>query len=159
MTKLAANKFGIKMAFQATNPVLKNEDGWEQVFQRNTTSINWVTPILLILAIHREFLESRFTIKSGVAIPNIVRTNDVAQPMTDACQLLEVNTFLVVVIQGFNEANPIGGIIKPPEAGSAWFKCLPDGWTKVSTSTTYNVFLQSFLNASRGIICWRYFGR
>jgi hypothetical protein len=55
--------------------------------------------------VYGECLEARFTLKSGVAIPDIVRTNAVAPPMTNVRELLKVKD-LLVAIQDFS-ANPI----------------------------------------------------
>ncbi len=43
-------------------------------------------------------------------------------------ELLDVKN-LLVAIRNFTGANPIVGTIKPPEAGSTWLECLPEGWT------------------------------
>jgi hypothetical protein len=60
--------------------------------------------------------------------PTIVRTNDVAPPMTNVRKLLKVKA-LLVAIQDFTGVNPSVGTIKPPKAGSTWLECLPEGWT------------------------------
>jgi hypothetical protein len=74
-------------------------------------------------------VESRFALKAGVAIPDIVRTNEVAPPMTNVRELLK-DKDLLLAIQGYTGANPIVGTIKPTKAGSTWLECLPEAWTQ-----------------------------
>jgi hypothetical protein len=123
------------MAYQITNPILMNEDGKRIVPDATATASLRQLPICAYLrfdltidptTVYVECLEARFTLKSGVAIPDIVRTNAVAPPMTNVSKLLNVKN-LVVAIRKFTGANPIVGTIKPTEAGSTWLECLPEG--------------------------------
>jgi hypothetical protein len=52
----------------------------------------------------------------------------VAPPIRNVSELLNVKN-LLLAIQNITGANPIVGTIKPPEAGSTWLECLPEGWT------------------------------
>jgi hypothetical protein len=80
--------------------------------------------------VYGECLESRFTLKAGVAIPDIVRNNAVAPAIRNVRELLKVKD-LLVAIQGYTGANPIiTRTIKPPKSGSIQLECLPNGWTK-----------------------------
>jgi hypothetical protein len=78
--------------------------------------------------VYEECQESRFALKAGVAISDMVRSNAIAPPMTNVRQLFQVKD-LLVAIQVYTGASPIVGIIKPTEAGSTWLGCLPKGWT------------------------------
>jgi hypothetical protein len=49
--------------------------------------------------VHGECLVSRFALKAGVAIPDIIRTNAVAPPIRNVRELLKVKD-LLVAIQG-----------------------------------------------------------
>jgi hypothetical protein len=40
---------------------------------------------------------SRFALKAGVAIPDIIRTNVVAPPIRNVCELLKVKDLLVAI--------------------------------------------------------------
>ncbi len=125
-------------AFQISNPILMNDDGKKVNVPLATepTSINQLSACAFLRfdlvidpsTVHAECLESRFTLKSGVAIPDMVRTNAVLPPLTDVRGLLKVKD-LLVAIQGYTGASPIVGNIKPPERGSTWLECLPEGWT------------------------------
>jgi hypothetical protein len=57
--------------------------------------------------VYGECLKSRFPLKLGVTIPDIIRTNNaaVASPMMDVRQLLELKALLVAT-QGFTGADP-----------------------------------------------------
>ena len=125
-------------AFQISNPILMNEDGKRVNVPLATDpiSVNALPNCAFLRfdlvidpsTVHGECRESRFTLKSGVAIPDMVRTNGVSPPITDVRELLNVKD-LLVAIQGFTGASPIVGNIKPPERGSTWLECLPEGWT------------------------------
>ncbi len=126
-------------AFQISNPILMNDEG-KRVNVPDATAEKSITklPLCAFLRfdlvidpskVHKECVESRFTLKSGVAIPDMVRTNAVSPPLTDVRDLLKVKD-LLVAIQGYTGASPIVGNIKPPERGSTWLECLPEGWTK-----------------------------
>ncbi len=124
-------------AYQITNPILMNEDGKRIVPDATATASLRQLPACAFLrfdltidptTVYGECLEARFALKSGVAIPDIVRTNAVAPPMRNVSELLNVKN-LLVAIRNFTGANPIVGTIKPPEAGSTWLECLPEGWT------------------------------
>ena len=125
-------------AFQISNPVLMNDEGKKVHIPLAMEPASTVPlPACAFLrfdliidpsTVHGECAESRFTLKSGVAIPDIVRNNAVTPPMTDVRELLKVKD-LLVAIQGYTGASPIVGNIKPPERGSTWLECLPEGWT------------------------------
>jgi hypothetical protein len=80
-------------AFQISNPILMNDDGRKVNVPLATepTSINQLSACAFLRfdlvinpsTVHTECLESRFTLKSGVAIPDMVRTNAVSPPLTD----------------------------------------------------------------------------
>ena len=126
-------------AFQITNPVLMNENGHGVIIPNPTDpeSIEQLSACAFLrfdltiapTTVYEECLESRFALKAGVAIPDIVRTNAVAPPIRNVRELLKVKD-LLVAIQGYTGASPIVGTIKPPpKAGSTWLECLPKGWT------------------------------
>ena len=58
----------------------------------------------------------------------MVRANTVTPPITDVRDLLNVKE-LGVGIHRFTGASPIVGTVKPPDRGSTWLECLPEGWT------------------------------
>ncbi len=67
-------------------------------------------PTIAPATVYEECLESRFALKAGVAIPDMVRSNAIAPPMTDDRQLLQVKD-LLVAIQVYPGASPnVGGI-------------------------------------------------
>ena len=124
-------------AYQITNPILMNEDGKRIVPDATATaSLRQLLACAFLrfdltidpTTVYGECLQARFALKSGVAIPDIVRTNAVAPPMRNVSELLDVKN-LLVAIRNFTGANPIVGTIKPPKAGSTWLECLPEGWT------------------------------
>jgi hypothetical protein len=146
-------------AYQITNPILMNEDGKHIVPDATATALLRQLPTCAFLrfdltidptTVYGECLEARFALKSGVAIPDIVRTNAVAPPMTNVSKLLVVKD-LLVAIRNFTGANPIVKTIKPPEAGSTWhiWNVYQRAGQHESMSTTYAASLLSCPNASR----------
>jgi hypothetical protein len=86
------------MVYQITNPILMNEDGRRIAIPDATSAASLSElPACAFLrfdltidptTVYGECLEARFALKSGVAIPDIVRTNAVAPPMTNVRELL-----------------------------------------------------------------------
>jgi hypothetical protein len=74
-----------------------------------------------------DLLESSYTLKSGVAISNIAKSNAVTPQMTSLRNLLKLKEIMEAV-HNFAGANPVMGTIKTPEARSKWLECLPEGW-------------------------------
>jgi hypothetical protein len=127
------------MAYQITNPALMDEDERSIAICDATAAAPSLSqlpacvflpfdPTIDRTTVYGECLEAQFAHKSGVAVPDIVRTNPVGPPMTNVHKLLKVKD-LLVANQDFTGANQIAGTIKPPKAGSMWLECLPEGWT------------------------------
>jgi hypothetical protein len=120
--------------FQTTNPVLMNKNGHGVSIPTPTQPelIKQLSPYAFLrfnlttapTTVYEECLESRFSLKAGVAIPDILRTDAVAPPIRNVREVLKVKD-LLVAIQGYTGTDLIVGTIKPPKAGSTWLECLP----------------------------------